>query len=78
MSLSKHGQYKTLMFPEKITVIREVEKGVKKKCDIAKEFGIAKNTVSTFKKNKERILNSAFSGYCKDRKRSREPDHADA
>lgn len=48
MSLSKHNQYKTLTFPEKIAVIREVEKGVKKKCDIEKEFGIAKNTVSTF------------------------------
>lgn len=48
MSLSKHSQYKTLTFPEKISVIREVEKGVKKKCDIAKEFGIAKNTESTF------------------------------
>lgn len=66
LSLSKHRQYKTLTYPEKIAVIREVEKEVKKKCDIAKEFGIAKNTVSTFKKNKERILNSTLSGYCKD------------
>ena len=52
-------QYKTLTFEEKVAAIREVEKGVKKKAQIAKDFQIPPNTLSTYlKKNKERILNS--------------------
>lgn len=72
MSLSKpRVQYKTLTFCEKVAVIREVEKGLKKKCDIAKEYGIAPTTVSTFLKNKEKILNSALSGNGKECKSQR-------
>lgn len=73
MSFSKpRVPYKTLSFDEKIAVIREVEKGVKKKCIIAKEYGIAPNTLSTFLKNKEKILKSN-----RNRKRAREPDNPD-
>lgn len=47
MSLSKlQEQYQTLTFDEKVGVIGEVEKGLKKKCDIAKEYRIAPITLS--------------------------------
>lgn len=59
MSLSKPRlQFKTLTLVAKVVVISVVDKGLKKKCDIAKEFGIAPNTQSTFKKNKGKILNN--------------------
>lgn len=45
MSLSKpRFQYKTLTLVAKVVV----DKGLKKKCDIAKEFGIAPNKLSKF------------------------------
>lgn len=76
MSLSKpRVQYKTLTFAEKVAVIREVEKGVKKKYQIAKDYGIAPNTLSSFLKNKDKILSNFSSGNVKDRKRAREPDN---
>ena len=73
MSLSKpRAPYKNLSFDEKIAVIREVEKGLKKKCIIAKEYGIAPNTLSTFLKNKDKILKCNLN-----RKRAREPENPD-
>ena len=45
-------QYKTLTFEEKVAAIREVEKGVKKKAQIATDFKIPPNTLSTYLKNK--------------------------
>ena len=50
MALSKPTwiQYKSFTFAEKVAVIREVEKGQKKKSEIAKEF--AKYTVNVSKK----------------------------
>ena len=47
-------QYKTLTFEEKVAAIRDVEKGVKKKTQIAKDFQIPPNTLSTYLKNKEK------------------------
>ncbi|XP_046400914.1 tigger transposable element-derived protein 4-like [Ischnura elegans] len=61
---------------EKVSVIKEVEKGVKKKSEIAKDFGIPPNTLSTYLKNKYKILSSAEE-FDKDRKRSREPGNPD-
>ena len=43
-------QYKTLTFEEKVAAIREVEKGVKKKAQIAKDFQIPSNILSTYLK----------------------------
>ena len=55
MFLSKSCvQYKTLTFEEKVATIPEVEKGVKKKAQIAKDFQIPPNTLSTYLKNKEK------------------------
>jgi transposase-like protein len=73
--MSSRVQYKTLTFAEKVAVIREVEKGVKKKYQIAKDYGIAPNTLSSFLKNKDKILSNFSSGNVKDRKRAREPDN---
>lgn len=78
MSLSKpRVQYKSLTFAEKVAAIREVEKGVKKKSQIAKDFGIPPNTLSTYLKNKDKILNSAINENGKDRKRARGPENPD-
>jgi hypothetical protein len=46
--------YKPLTLAEKVSVVREVEKGVKKKSEIAKDLGIPPNTLSTILKNKEK------------------------
>ena len=40
-------QYETLTFEEKMAAIREVENGVKKKSQIANDFQIPPNTLST-------------------------------
>lgn len=79
MALSKptRTQYKSLTFAEKVAIIREVEKGQKKKSEIAKEFGIPPNTLSTYLKNKEKILNSVCKASDKDRKRARGPENPD-
>ncbi|UYV79175.1 hypothetical protein LAZ67_17001360 [Cordylochernes scorpioides] len=66
----------TLTLGEKIAAIKEVEMGMKKKSDIAKDFGIPRNTLSTYLKNKEKILRSE-SEYDKGRKRLREPGNPD-
>ncbi|UYV75425.1 hypothetical protein LAZ67_13000218 [Cordylochernes scorpioides] len=50
--------------------------GMKKKSDIAKDFGIPRNTLSTYLKNKEKILRSE-SECDKGRKRLREPGNPD-
>ena len=42
---------------DKYQAIKAVEAGIKKKGDIAKEFGIPPNTLSTWLKNKEKITN---------------------
>ncbi|UYV82433.1 hypothetical protein LAZ67_21002131 [Cordylochernes scorpioides] len=49
---------------------------MKKKSDIAKDFGIPRNTLSTYLKNKEKILRSE-SECVKGRKRLREPGNPD-
>ncbi|UYV82577.1 hypothetical protein LAZ67_22000029 [Cordylochernes scorpioides] len=50
--------------------------GMKKKSDIAKDFGIPRNTLSTYLKNKEKIFRSE-SECDKGRKRLREPGNPD-
>ena len=62
-------------FEEKVAAIREVEKGVKKKAQIAKDFQIPPNTLSTYLKNKQKILNSMTNENWKDRKRARRPEN---
>ncbi|KAG8268875.1 hypothetical protein J6590_014441 [Homalodisca vitripennis] len=44
--------------PIKTAAIKEVEKGVKKNSLIAKDFGIPPNTLSTYLKNKEKVIGS--------------------
>lgn len=75
-SISKPRTYKTLTLTEKIAAIKEVEKGLKKKSEIAKEFGIPPNTLSTYLKNRDKIIGSA-SENIKGRKRLREPENPD-
>ncbi|GBN46581.1 hypothetical protein AVEN_268207-1 [Araneus ventricosus] len=53
-----------------------MEKGLKKKSEIAKEFGIPSNTLSTYLKNRDKIWSSE-NGTGKNRKRMRGPDCPD-
>ena len=64
-------RYKPITFEGKVAAIREVEKGVKKKAEIAEDFQVPPNTLSTYLKNKENILNSRTNENWKDRKRAR-------
>ena len=68
-------QYKPLTFEEKVATIPEVEKGVKKKAQIAKDFQILPNQLSTYLKNKEKILNSMTNENWKDQKRAGGPEN---
>lgn len=70
-------QLKTLTYSEKAVIIREVDKGLKKKSVIAKEFGIPANTLSTILKNKEKILNTVGVDNGKKRKRVKGPENPD-
>lgn len=74
-SSSSKTSYKSLTIAQKVAVIREVEKGLKKKSEIAKEFGIPPNTFSTYLKNKDKILRSETQNKTKARKRTRGPDN---
>jgi len=47
---------KFLTVGDKIKIIDEVKKGVKRKKDIASEFGIPASTSSTILKDKDKIL----------------------
>lgn len=71
------GEYKTLTLVQKIEVIKEVEKGLKKKNVIAKEFGIPPNTLSTYLKIKDAIFNSWGVHGGGERKRVRGPEYPD-
>lgn len=53
--MEKKRILKTLSVREKSKLIDEVEKGTRKKKDIAAEFGIPANTLSTILKEKEKI-----------------------
>lgn len=66
----------TLSLAEKKRVIDAVEKGGKKKSEIAKEFGIPNSTLSTILKNKDTILKN-FDDHHGDRKKMRSGDYPD-
>lgn len=66
-----------MTYEEKAAAIREVEKGLKTKSSIAKEFGIPLNTLSTYLKNRDTILSKLATSGRKGRKRARGPDYPD-
>ena len=68
-------QYKTLNFEEKVAAIREVEKGVKKAAQIAKDFQIPPTHNVYISKKQGKILNSMTNENWKDRKRARGPEN---
>ena len=70
-------QYKTVTFEEKDAAIREVEKGVQRKAEITKDFQILLNTLSTYLKSKEKILNSITNENLEDQKRVRGPENTE-
>lgn len=66
MSVQKRS---ALSLAEKVKLISEIDKGVKKKKEIAIDFGIPSSTLSTIIKNREKILKIAENGISSDRKR---------
>lgn len=68
--MEKKRVLKTLSIREKSRLIEEVEKGNRKKKDIAAEFGIPANTLSTILKEKDKIRKAAEeSHFAPERKR---------
>ena len=63
-------KYRSLTLKEKVDIIREVELGEKSKTEIAKKYCIPFSTLSTFLKNKDKILQD-FSEICVGEKRKR-------
>jgi len=68
--------YETLNLSEKIKVVEEVERDMrkKKKGDIEKQYGIAPNTFSTYFKDKDKILTTWAQQGNGERKRARKPN----
>ncbi|GBN97078.1 Tigger transposable element-derived protein 4, partial [Araneus ventricosus] len=62
----KISKQKCLSIKEKNLILHEVDKGVKKK-DIALNFGIAPNSLSTIIKNRDKIQNYKSSNSCSKR-----------
>lgn len=50
---------KCISLEQKLLIISEVEKGEKKKKEIAEQYGIPSNSLSTILKNKEELLKKA-------------------
>lgn len=73
--MAKRGPYKSLTLDEKVKVIQDVERGTKRKCDIAKEYGILPNTLSSFLKNKNTIMENWNQKNRKCRKRVRTAEY---
>ncbi|KAG8231656.1 hypothetical protein J437_LFUL018116, partial [Ladona fulva] len=67
--MSTKRKCKALSILEKRKIIEEVEKGIKKKKDIAAEFGIPANTLSTIIKNKDMIISATEKSLGPSRKR---------
>ncbi|KAG2458331.1 TIGD4 protein, partial [Polypterus senegalus] len=74
MAIGKR-KLKTLSIAENVTVIRAVKKGDKKKAEIAKQFGIPTSTLSTFLKEKEKILKLYSEKSCGHQKRMSECEY---
>lgn len=53
---SNERSSKCLNIGDKLKIIKEVEKGVKRKNDIAADFNISANTLSSILKNKDKII----------------------
>ncbi|KAK8758167.1 hypothetical protein V5799_004198 [Amblyomma americanum] len=71
MASSVSGR-KCLTLEQKVLLIKEVEKGGRKKTDIAKEFGIPPSTLSTVLKNKEAVLDGFEKSFSAKTKRNRD------
>lgn len=68
---------KTLSLSDKIRLLNEVDKGNRKKKDIAKEFGIPASTLSTIYKSRERLQEFAEVTMDSNRKRMKRAKHPD-
>jgi hypothetical protein len=55
---------KSLTISDKIKIIDELKKRVKRKKDIASEFGIPVSTLSTILKDKDKILKAVKEASC--------------
>ena len=60
---------------EKCKALKDLEKGISNK-DVAEKYGVPKNTVSTWVKNKEKLLSALEKSSCK-RRKIRESNYAD-
>jgi len=62
--MSNKRSLKCLNVGDKLKIIKEVEKGVKRKKDIAADFNIPANTLSSILKNKDKIVKNIEDSSC--------------
>lgn len=75
--MSTRGKYKTLTLETKVEILKKVENG-ECKTKLAADYGIKKNTLSTYLKKKESILDSwEKSKFARGRKRMRNESQED-
>lgn len=74
-TISPQGKYQTLPPKKKVAAIQEVDAGVKK-TEVALKYGIAKSTLTTLLKAKDKLQNNA-SRFAPDRKRLGEVAYPD-
>ena len=76
--MASKGSHQSIPLSKKIEIIKAVNSKKKSKSLIAQEFGVAKSTVSTINKNKEKLLKAVeSSSYLPERKRLRTAAHTD-
>ncbi|KAL4082898.1 hypothetical protein QTP88_029552 [Uroleucon formosanum] len=63
-TMSNKRSLKCLNVGDKLKIIKEVEKGVKRKKDIAADFNIPANTLSSILKNKDKIVKNIEDSSC--------------
>ena len=77
-STSKVASHQPISLAKKLKIIEAVESGKKSKSAVAEEFSVAKSTVTSIVKNKQKIVNASnTASFMPERKRLRLAAHSD-
>ena len=75
---SKVASHQPISLAKKLKIIEAVENAKKSKSAVAEEFSVAKSTVTSIMKNKQKIIDASnTAGFMPDRKRLRLAAHSD-
>ena len=76
--MASKGYHQSIPLSKKLEIIKAVDSKKKSKSLIVQEFGVAKSTIYTIMKNKEKTLEAVeSSSYLPERKRLRTAAHTD-